>query len=143
MSNKLKLVSKLEGTFPVEITVTDLNGEEFAITFDGIARTQKVWSKERDAMIAEAREKIKAETAKPKKKAKTEDAEVDDISIAAIAEDRLNSEAKLAFKIASGWSLEEPFDIENVEELEDRFPGSIYALHEEYSKSIYGNRRKN
>lgn len=147
MSTKLKLVSKLEGTFPVVIEVSDLNGTEFSITFDGIARTQKTWAKERDAMIAEASAKIKAAEEKPKKKAKAgeveEVAEIDADAFLKYVTERMTSEAKLTFKMASGWSLDEAFNIENMEVLEDRFPGSVAQLHDKYNAAIFGNRRKN
>lgn len=133
-------------TFPVEITVRNLKGAERTVTFDGIARTMTQWAeigdKDREAQAAKkaADEKVKDE------KAVQEDAAAGDPEVkkaAAVRAEHVRSEARWALLMAKGWSLTDPYTLENVVKFEDKFPGSVFSLFQEYSKVIEGKREKN
>ena len=151
---KLKSIKGPSGSFPVEITVRHLNGNEASVTFECTARTQTEWSKLRDAGYAEVMAKVKTEKAKQKaaeKKAKAASEEdptaeteaADAIELEKLFAERIKSDATLALKVASGWDLDEPFDATNVADMEDKFPGAIGALVAAYGEKVHGARVKN
>ena len=57
---RIKSIPAPTGTFPVEITVRSLQGEEGIITFNCIARTQTAWARERGQLFEQARVRQKA-----------------------------------------------------------------------------------
>lgn len=57
---RIKSIAAPTGTFPVEITVRSLQGEEGTITFNCIARTQTAWARERGQLFEQARVRQKA-----------------------------------------------------------------------------------
>jgi len=140
-----------DDSFPVPITVRNLKGVESTITFDCIPRTVTAWAAEGDKIRAEVAAKIKADEAKSvkaKAKKKTESeqdptTEAETIRLEAMVTERINNDAGLALRIAKGWSLTDKFAAAAIAKLEDKFPGAVRSLHQEYSKRINGEREGN
>ncbi len=53
------------------------------------------------------------------------------------------SAAEQVLQIASGWDLVDPFTMENLQALEDDFPGSLLAIQDAYQKATIEVRVKN
>lgn len=139
-----------EDSFPVDITVTNLKGVKSTITFDCIPRTVSEWASEGDKIRAESRARLKAEEAKnakkkPKKDGAHDEAYSDDdpVRVEAVVNDRINIDAKIALVIAKGWSVTDKYSAQALSKLENKFPGAISALLNEYSKRINGEREGN
>ena len=140
-----------DDSFPVTITVRNLKGVESAITFDCIPRTVTEWAAEGDKIRAEIAARIKADEAKTakakgKKKASDdagEEAEDEVIRLEALVTERINSDAGLALRIAKGWSVTDKFAAAAMVKLEDKFPGAVRSLHQEYTKRVNGEREGN
>lgn len=151
---KLKTVKGPLGSFPVDITVTHLNGNQASITFDCIARAQTEWSKLRDATHAGIMLKIKAEKARQKAAAKEalaareqdpakEDDAAEAIEFEKVFTERIKNDTDLALVVAQGWDLDDSFAPATISDMEDRFPGAINSLVSKYSEMIYGARKGN
>lgn len=140
-----------DDSFPVTINVRNLKCVESAVTFDCVPRTVTQWAAEGDKIRAEIAARIKAEetkTAKAKgKKKAAEDAgepsEEETLRLEAMVTDRINSDAGLAMRIAKGWSVTDKFGAAALVKLEDKFPGAVRSLHQEYTKRVNGEREGN
>lgn len=137
-------------SFPVPITVRNLKGVESTITFDCIPRTVTAWAAEGDKIRAEVAAKIKASEGKAskakEKKAPEEpvaEPEAETIRLEQMVTERINNDAGLALRIAKGWSVTDKFGAAAIAKLEDKFPGAVRSLHQEYSKRINGEREGN
>lgn len=143
-------------SFSVPITVRNLKGVESTISFDCIPRTVTEWAAEGDKIRAEVVAKIKADEAKTAKskatKAKAQKAAAegedtpaaeDPVRLAELVTERINNDAGVALRIAKGWSVTDKFCAASIAKLEDKFPGAVRSLHQEYSKRINGERGGN
>lgn len=127
---RLKIIKAPTGTFPVEITVRDLDGTEGTIAFQCIARSQTAWAKERDALQARHDAGQQAQDA-------------DKQPLARLFGDLIATDAAIVPSIATGWDLDNEFNLQSLQEMEDQYPGAVNALVNEYSKQIHGARLGN
>ncbi len=143
MSEKAPALVCIDGpedeSFPVTITVRNLKGVASSITFDCIPRDVAEWAAEGDKIRAEVAERVKAEEAKAKKKGAADAP----IQMEALVTERINNDAAVALRIAKGWSVTDPFGAAGIAKLENRFPGAVRTLHDEYTRRINGEREGN
>lgn len=132
-SKPLTLLKSLDGqavTFDVPVELQRLDGSRAKIVFHCQAFGKRAWAQAQqrhmDALRAreEALDADGGDEAAPKRL----DEQVD----AAIVEN-----AKLVREFATGWSLSDPFTQENLEDLEDRFGGTLAQLAAAYDRAVY------
>lgn len=127
---RLKIIAAPTGTFPVEITVRQLDGTEGAIVFQCIARTQTAWAKERDALQAMHDASQKTE-------------EAEHAPLAGLFGGLIAKDAAIVPIMAKGWDLDNEFDLPSLKDMEDIYPGAVHALLNAYSAKIHGARLGN
>ncbi|CAN7521390.1 phage tail assembly chaperone [Acidovorax sp. LjRoot74] len=129
--------------FPLTIPVQRLDGVvmELSITFHAFGK--KAWTTIKD----EFHEKLRADAAAraaalvaPAGDAQAVDAapaEPEPIKLAPRVSKGIENDASLVLQIAKGWDLEDEFNAENLQDLEDRFGGALTAIVNAYDKAIY------
>lgn len=132
-SKPLTVLKSLAGqavSFPIEIELQRLDGSAVGITFTCQAHGKRSWSKAKqrhiDGLFAQAEAKEGDEDA-AKAVARIDDAV--DMSITSVA--------ALVMDFVTGWSLTDEFNRANLEELEDRFGGTLDKLIKAYDKAVY------
>lgn len=142
----VKLKSLKDGQaaeFSLPITVQRLDGVplELIITFHAFGK--RAWTKIKDEFHAKLRADAAARAAAlaaPAADAQAADAalaEPEPIKLEPRVSKGIENDASLVLQIAKGWDLEDVFNAESLQDLEDRFGGALTAIVNAYDKAIY------
>jgi hypothetical protein len=117
-------------TFPLDVEITKLDGSTALVNIIFKAHGKRAWSAIKDAH----------DNLIPTVDADTpvlEDAPAKRLTLADITDKGIRTDVAMILKIASGWDLEEPFDVESLVNMEDTFGGSSRAIVTAYDRAIY------
>ncbi|NRR28892.1 hypothetical protein HSX11_01720 [Oxalobacteraceae bacterium] len=134
-------------SFKKEVPVVTVDGVTDIVNVTYIYRTRLEFAQLLDERIADGEAALKAAEA-----AKASAPEGDDSGITttqppvSIKEGYLKAtkeSAETVLQVASGWDLDDPFTVENLQRLEDEFPGTLSDIQMVYQKAVMEHRRKN
>jgi hypothetical protein len=133
---KLQL-GKAPENFKRNLEFTNLQGVKSTIEFTFVYRTRKQYGELMDEITSmDKSESPDAEVEKPDKKKPNK-------TYAATIVDVDKREAEALLKIATGWDLDEPFNLENASLLIDSFQGSQQIIFDAYRAACLEGRLKN
>lgn len=167
----LKRLGSQAPTFDLPVTITQLDGAQVKLTIQCKALRKTEWAKLRDenhrtimeAVLKrhpEAAEATTEEPVDPVAEVPVDPAEapaapegesaiesaLDNIlsrGHEANIREGLGRDADLILKFATGWDLEDAFDVEHLQLLEDEYGGSMIAILSAYETAIYQGRLGN
>lgn len=120
----LKLMAGKLPTFPLTVTVKNLDGEEFPIVFTAKAQKKSEWAAIRDAH----RKTVDGEDA-PAEKA--------EFSFEDLVKDGMRHAAETVAGAVSGWNLEDEFTVDSLIVLEDQCGGSLAKVLNKYDAALF------
>ena len=124
-------LGKRPKSFPKTVKFTDVDGTEMAAPVIYKYRTRKEYGAFIDA-LNEAAGLVPAPGADGEK-----------VTMTMLLEKSDGSNIDYLMQVLDGWSLDEPFDRANVQQLVDEFPGAANAIMEAYRAAIVEGRLGN
>lgn len=118
----LKLMAGKLPTFPLTVTVKNLDGDEFPIVFTAKAQKKSEWAAIRDAH---------------RKSVDGEEGSTADTTLKEIVTDGMRHVAEMVAGAMSGWNLEDEFNVDNLIELEDQCGGSLAKVLNKYDAALF------
>ena len=120
----LKLMAGKLPTFPLTVTVKNLDGDEFPIVFTAKAQKKSEWAAIRDAHC----KTVDGEDA-PAEKA--------EFSFEDLVKDGMRHAAEMVAGAVSGWNLEDEFTVDSLIVLEDQCGGSLAKVLNKYDAALF------
>ncbi|MEJ5030026.1 phage tail assembly chaperone [Comamonas sp. MYb69] len=120
----LKLMAGKLPTFPLTVTVKNLDGDEFPIVFTAKAQKKSEWAAIRDAH----RKTVDGEDS-PAEKA--------EFSFEDLVKDGMRHAAETVAGAVSGWNLEDEFTVDSLIVLEDQCGGSLAKVLNKYDAALF------
>lgn len=145
-ASSLKTLGDQVPTFELPVAFKRLDGSEFSITFHAKGMRKTEWAAVKDAFrknIADVEAaKTGAEGDAPATEAEAP-APAAEFSLAKVVGEGLARSADLVTEFATGWELTDPFGVETLADLEDRFGGSLNRIVEAYDAATFQGRLGN
>lgn len=111
-------------TFPLSVTVKNLDGDEFDINLTAKAQRKSEW-----AAIRDAQRKTSEDVDKPAEKA--------DFSFEDMVKDGMRQAAEIVAGAITGWNLEDDFNVDSLIVLEDQCGGSLAKILSKYDAALF------
>lgn len=111
-------------TFPMSVTVKNLDGDEFDINLTAKAQRKSEW-----AAIRDAQRKTSEDVDKPAEKA--------DFSFEDMVKDGMRQAAEIVAGAITGWNLEDDFNVDSLIVLEDQCGGSLAKILSKYDAALF------
>lgn len=120
----LKMMAGKSPTFPMSVTVKNLDGDEFDINLTAKAQRKSEW-----AAIRDAQRKTSEDVDKPAEKA--------DFSFEDMVKDGMRQAAEIVAGAITGWNLEDDFNVDSLIVLEDQCGGSLAKILSKYDAALF------
>lgn len=120
----LKMMAGKSPTFPLSVTVKNLDGDEFDINLTAKAQRKSEW-----AAIRDAQRKTSEDVDKPAEKA--------DFSFEDMVKDGMRQAAEIVAGAITGWNLEDDFNVDSLIVLEDQCGGSLAKILSKYDAALF------
>jgi len=120
----LKMMAGKLPTFPLSVTVKNLDGDEFDINLTAKAQRKSEW-----AAIRDAQRKNSEDADKPAEKA--------DFSFEDMVKDGMRQAAEIVAGAITGWNLEDDFNVDSLIVLEDQCGGSLAKILSKYDAALF------